>query len=64
MRTGAFSAADAVQHLRDEGVLAWAEALRPDEPEAVRLGIISRRTTEESLRFVVDRLAAFAAERG
>ena len=64
MRAGAFTAADAVQHLRDEGVLAWAEALRPGEPEAVRLGIISRRTTEESLRFVVDRLAAFAAERG
>ena len=64
MRAGAFSAADAVQHLRDEGVLAWAEALRPDEPEAVRLGIISRRTTEDSVRFVVERLAAFAAERG
>ena len=63
MRAGAFSADDAVRHLRNEGVLAWAEALRPDEPEAVRLGIISRRTTEESLRFVVERLAAFAAER-
>ena len=64
MRAGAFTAADAVRHLRAEGVLAWAEALRPGEPEAVRLGIISRRTTEESLRYVVDRLAAFAAERG
>ena len=64
MRSGAFSAADAVQHLRYEGVLAWAEALRPDEPEAVRLGIISRRTTEDSVRFVVDSLATFAAERG
>ena len=64
MRAGAFSAADAVQHLRAEGVLAWAEALRPGEPEAVRLGIISRRTTEDSLRFVVERLAAFVAERG
>ena len=64
MRAGAFTAADAVRHLRAEGVLAWAEALRPGEPEAVRLGIISRRTTEESVRFVVDRLAAFAAKRG
>ena len=64
MRAGAFIAADAVQYLRDEGVLAWAEALRPDEPEAVRLGIISRRTTEDSVRFVVDSLATFAAERG
>ena len=64
MRAGAFTAADAVRHLRAEGVLAWAEALRPGEPEAVRLGIISRRTTEESVRFVVERLSAFAAEQG
>ena len=64
MRAGAFTAAEAVERLRAEGVLAWAEALRPEEPEAVRLGIISRRTTEESVRFVVERLAAFAAERG
>ena len=63
MRAGRFSAADAVRHLRQEGVLAWAEALRTHEPEALRLGIISRSTTEESIRFVVDRLAAFAAER-
>ncbi len=63
MRAGAFDAADAVGHLRGEGVLAWPEALRPGEPEAVRLGIISRRTTEESIRFVVDRLSDFAAER-
>ena len=63
MRAGSFTAADAVGHLRKEGVLAWAEALRPGEPEAVRLGIISRRTTEESIRFVVERLSAFAAER-
>ena len=64
MRAGAFDAAGAVRHLREGGVLAWPEALRPGEPEAVRLGIISRRTTEDSLRFVVDRLSAFAAERG
>ncbi len=64
MRAGAFSAADAVRHLRGEGVLAWPEALRADEPEAVRLGIISRRTTEESVRFVAGRLAAFAARHG
>ena len=62
MRAGAFDAADAVRHLRGEGILAWPEALRPGEPEAVRLGIISRRTTEESIRFVVDRLSDFAAE--
>ncbi len=64
MRTGAFTAADAVRHLREEGVLAWAEALRPGEPEAVRLGIISRRTGREAIRYVVERLAAFAARRG
>ena len=64
MRAGAFSAAAAVRHLREQGVLAWAEALRPHEPEAVRLGIISRRTTEDSVRYVVERLSAFAAERG
>ncbi len=63
MRAGAFTAAEAVRHLRTEGVLAWAEALRPGEPEAVRLGIISRRTTEESVRFVVERLSAFVEER-
>ncbi len=64
MRAGAFDAADAVRHLREGGVLAWTEALRQGEPEAVRLGIISRRTSEDSLRFVVDRLRAFAAARG
>ena len=64
MRAGRFSAADAVRHLRQEGVLAWAEALRAHEPEALRLGIISRSTTEDSIRFVVERLKAFAAERG
>ena len=64
MRAGSFTAPDAVRHLRAEGVLAWAEALRPGEPEVVRLGIISRRTTEESVRFVVDRLSAFAAKKG
>ena len=58
MRAGAFTAADAVRHLRAAGVLAWPEALRPGEPEAVRLGIISRRTTEESVRFVTDQLSA------
>ena len=64
MRTGVFTADDAVGYLRAEGVLAWAEALRAGQPEAVRLGIISRRTTEESVRFVVERLSTFAAERG
>ena len=64
MRTGNFSAADAVRHLRQEGVLAWAEKLRPDQPEALRLGIISRNTTEDSIRFVVEQLETFAAARG
>ena len=63
MRAGAFGAADAVAYLRGEGVLAWPETLRPGEPEAVRLGIISRRTTEDSIRFVAERLSAFAARR-
>ena len=64
MREGAFTAADAVRHLREGGVLAWSEALRVGEPDALRLGIISRRTTEDSITFVVDRLSAFAARRG
>lgn len=63
MRANTFSAADAVAYLRAEGVLAWPEALRENEPEALRLGIISRRTSEDSIRFVVERLQAFAAER-
>ena len=64
MRAGAFTAADAVRQLGKEGVLAWPEALRPGEPDALRLGIISRQSTEDSIRFVVDRLSAFVARRG
>ena len=64
MHDGAFTAADAVRHLREGGVLAWSEALRVGEPDALRLGIISRRTTEDSIAFVVGRLSAFAARRG
>ena len=54
---------DVVRHLRAEGVLAWPETLRPNEPDALRLGIISRRTTEDSIRLLVDRLSEFVAER-
>ena len=60
MRAGRFTASDAVAHLKTEGVLAWPAALRPGEPDALRLGIISRRTTEHSLRLVVDRLSEYA----
>ena len=59
MRRGAFTARDAVRHLSDKGVLAKPEALRPDEPDALRLGIISRRTNEDTLHFVVERLSEF-----
>jgi glutamate/tyrosine decarboxylase-like PLP-dependent enzyme len=63
MRAGAFSAADAVRYLRDAGVLAKPESLRPGEPEALRLGIISRRSDEETLQFVVERLTEFVRAR-
>ncbi len=57
MRTGAFSAAECVGHLSAAGVLAKSESLRPGEPDALRLGIISRRTDEAALIFVVERLS-------
>lgn len=60
MESGTLSAEGAVRHLRAHGVYAWPEALRPDEPAAVRLGVISRRTNEESLRYAVDCLRAYA----
>ena len=59
MRTGAFSAGDCVAHLNAAGVLAKSESLRPGEPDALRLGIISRRSDEESLDYVVAHLAEF-----
>ena len=63
MRQGAFYAEDAVQFLRTEGVLAKAEKLRANEPDALRLGLISRQSSEHSLRYVVERLSKFVAER-
>jgi glutamate/tyrosine decarboxylase-like PLP-dependent enzyme len=63
MRNGAFTADEVVQHLRKKGVLAWPEALRPNEPDALRLGIISRQSSEDSIRFVVDRLSEFVTQR-
>ena len=63
MRSGGFSAEDAVRYLDMEGILAKAEALRPNEPHALRLGLISRQTNEHSLKFVVERLTKFVAER-
>ncbi|MBT5676094.1 MAG: hypothetical protein HOJ07_10425 [Rhodospirillaceae bacterium] len=63
MRSGAFSAEDAVDYLDLEGVLAKPEALRPNEPHALRLGLISRQTDAHSLSYVVERLGKFVAER-
>ncbi len=63
MRGGAFTAADCVRHLNDAGVLAKADPLRDGEPEALRLGIISRRTDEAALDYVIERLAEFTAAR-
>ena len=64
MRTGAFSADDCVGHLNAAGVLAKSESLRPGEPDALRLGIISRRTDEAALIFVVERLSEFVHAQG
>ena len=64
MRTGAFSAADCVGHLNAAGVLAKSESLRPGVPDALRLGIISRRTDEAALIFVVERLSEFVRAQG
>ena len=64
MRPGAFGAADCVGHLTAAGVLANSESLRPGEPDALRLGIISRRTDEAALIFVVERLSEFVRAQG
>lgn len=61
MRNGTFSAADCVRHLHNAGVLAKADSLRDGDPEALRLGIISRCTDEAALDFVAERLAEFVA---
>lgn len=63
MRDGVFSADDAVGYLKARGVLAQPAPLRADEPTSLRLGIISRRTDEASLRYVVEQLSEFVAER-
>jgi glutamate/tyrosine decarboxylase-like PLP-dependent enzyme len=63
MRAGAFAAGDCVRYLGDAGILAKADPLRDGEPEALRLGIISRRTDEAALDYVCGRLAEFVAER-
>jgi glutamate/tyrosine decarboxylase-like PLP-dependent enzyme len=62
MRAGAFSADDCVQHLDAAGVLAKSESLRPEEPDALRLGVISRRTDEQTLHHVVECLSEFVRE--
>ncbi len=62
MRSGAFSAEDAVRYLSAEGVLAKPEALRPNEPHAPRLGLISRQTNTASLSYVIERLSKLVAE--
>ncbi|MDA0229061.1 MAG: pyridoxal-dependent decarboxylase [Proteobacteria bacterium] len=62
MRTGAFSAGDCVRHLNTAGVLAKSESLRPGEPDALRLGVISRRTDERALHHVVECLSEFVRD--
>ena len=63
MRAGAFSAGDCVQYLDAAGVLAKSESLRPGEPDALRLGVISRRTDEHTLHHVVECLSEFVREK-
>jgi glutamate/tyrosine decarboxylase-like PLP-dependent enzyme len=61
MRSGKTSAAEIVERLAERGVLAKAETLRPGEPQAIRLGIISRRTAEADVEAVVAMLNAAVA---
>lgn len=63
MRRGAFSAANAVDFLHARGIYAKASELRPGEPASLRLGVISRRTTEQTIREVVGCLKEFAAHK-
>jgi len=63
MHSHAFTAGDCVGHLNDAGILAKADPLRDGEPEALRLGIISRRTDEAALDYVIERLTEFVATR-
>ena len=59
IRQGKMTAAEAGCYLAKKGVLAKAEALRPDEPASIRPGVISRRTNEATIRQVVDHLREF-----
>ena len=59
MRAGTFSAADCVRYLNAAGVLSKSESLRPGEPDALRLGVISRRTDEHTLHQVVGCLSEY-----
>jgi glutamate/tyrosine decarboxylase-like PLP-dependent enzyme len=61
MASGRTSAAEVVERLSAQGVLAKAETLRPDEPQAIRLGIISRRTAEADIEAIVAMLDAAVA---
>ncbi|MEP5516709.1 MAG: hypothetical protein ABJP87_17400, partial [Bauldia litoralis] len=54
MAAGDISAATIVRRLAKAGILAKAETLRPGETPALRLGIISRRTSEADIAAVVD----------
>ena len=47
------TAARIVRSLALKGIYAMPASLRPDEPESVRLGIISRRTKDEDVDYVV-----------
>jgi glutamate/tyrosine decarboxylase-like PLP-dependent enzyme len=61
MTSGRTTAAAVVARLAAAGVLVKAEALRAGEPEAVRIGIISRRTNERDIETVAALLAAAVA---
>jgi glutamate/tyrosine decarboxylase-like PLP-dependent enzyme len=58
IESGRITAAAVVQTLARRGILAKAEALRSDEAPSVRLGIISRRTSEADIAEVISILAA------
>jgi glutamate/tyrosine decarboxylase-like PLP-dependent enzyme len=58
MLEGRRTAEAVVLRLSEQGVLAKAEALRPDQPQSVRLGIISRRTQASDVEAVVAMLNA------
>ncbi len=50
------TATQIVKSLAKKGIYAKAASLRLNEPDSVRLGIISRRTKDEDVDYVVSQL--------